>query len=160
MAMPAARILLWLSVLLGVLPACGVKHASDPMPIPRERSQPQATQPKENQQPSVSFVGIWRLEPGEDLIEAARIAKREVPSMELEAYADGTFDLVGRVGKSEFEVSGEWYVSGLELTLRAKEVSGDAPILKSETEPRGGTISPDGRSFVDAGGWVWKRVQH
>lgn len=159
MAMPTPRALLWLTVAACSLPAFGCGSAeTEKVTTPTPPSQQSPPAQEGSREEIANFVGVWRLEPGEDLVEAARRLGRDVPSMELEAYEDGTFDLVGRVGESEFEVSGEWFVSEREVTLRAREVSGDAPILQSETEPRGGTLSEDGHTFVDAAGWVWRRA--
>jgi|GEM_PF-3621497 len=160
MVMPTPRALLWLTVAACSLSVfgCGSGKQPEQMTTPKASSQPSPAAQQGRRVERESFVGVWRLEPGDDLVEAARKLGRDVPSMELEAYEDGTFDLVGRVGEREFEVSGEWFVAEREVTLRAREVSGDAPILKSETEPRGGTLSEDGNSFVDAAGWVWRRA--
>ncbi|MER3466534.1 MAG: hypothetical protein C4340_05275 [Armatimonadota bacterium] len=161
MTMQRSRAMLSLAITTCLITSCGCNRnqAAEPILAPKRPADESVAQPEANQTEAATFIGVWRLEPGEDLVAAAQKVGRAVPSMELEAYADGTFDLVGRVGDSEFEVSGEWFVSGREVTLRAKEISGDAPILQSETEPRGGTISEDGKLFVDAGGWVWKRAK-
>lgn len=117
-----------------------------------------STQKPQTEPERANFVGVWRLVPGEDLIQAAKKLGQKPPSMELEAYPDGTFDLVGKAGSSEFEVSGEFFVHGREVMLRAKEVNGEPIILQSESEPRAGKISEDGETFLDDGGWVWKRT--
>lgn len=122
------------------------------------KPKPQSTPTNAPAAKNPNFVGTWRLEPGEDLIRAAKKINAQVPSIELQAHLDGTFDLYGTAGGESFEVSGEWFAADNKVTLRAKEVSGDTPILQSEQEPRAGTISEDGDTFTDDGGWVWKRI--
>lgn len=136
--------------------SCSSASMSDASAPAKPKQQPAPT----NAPPAKerNFVGTWRLEPGEDLVSAAKRINAQVPSIELQAHADGTFDLYGATGKKSFEVSGEWFASGNKVTLRAKEVSGDTPILQSEQEPRAGTLFEDGATFIDDGGWVWRRI--
>jgi hypothetical protein len=150
---------MWTAAATVVMLFCGCSSAS--MGDPSTPGKPQQRPASTNEPPvaNAHFVGTWRLEPGDDLIRAAQKLRTKVPSMQLDAHPDGTFDLYGTAGDKSFEVSGEWFATGNKVTLRAKEVSGDSPILQSEREPRAGTLSEDGDTFTDDGGWVWKRVK-
>lgn len=112
-----------------------------------------------SQEQSVSFVGTWKLEITDDLKEAAAKLNQPPPEIALEAHDDGTFDLWGRTANGEFEVSGEYFVQGRRVTLRAKEVDGRPPLLQSEDDPRSGTVSENGQTFTDESGSIWKRSQ-
>jgi hypothetical protein len=149
------RTLLVLLVCLAAF-GCGQKEASEPAHPPPAVKTPSESNDKIE---DVRFVGTWQLEITDDLKQAAKKLKQPPPEVALEAHEDGTFDLWGRTANGEFEVSGEYFVQGNRVTLRAKEVDGQPPLLSSEDEPRAGTVSADGRTFTDESGSIWKKVK-